>query len=400
MPQEPATLLQNTGVAVNRGIANTTATVGGNGGTRDEAFTLALRESQSILNEPATANGLAQELLPDVGNQLPLEQIISASADGELADDLQVGKADLIEEDVATAFPVQSAIQIRENPEGTSVAPGSDESGLLSLARQVQLRSENDQSIEGAGQDKAIEKVIDRLSGVFTKDNSQAVKDSAENINRAQNFAQRDLAVESMKSEKLSDELLSPRMALDVAKTFMNVSGMTNAENAQSISTLSSGQLLTQQSGDKVLSTLTMDSPLQSKEWREEIGDRVRWLISQKIHIAELKINPPQLGSVEIRINVQNEQVSVQFNTANALVKDTLEESLPRLREILSSSGLDLVDVDVAQHSDSGGRHAENDIEDADSGRTQDNKLSQHDENEMKIDTEAISRQGMIDMYA
>ena len=45
---------------------------------------------------------------------------------------------------------------------------------------------------------------------------------------------------------------------------------------------------------------------------------------------------------------------SVHFTTHSAAVRDLVEQSLPRLREMLESSGMNLVDVNVAQQQ--GGR--------------------------------------------
>jgi len=396
MPQEATALLPNSGITAKRDFISTTAAVGGDAGTQDDAFSQALRESQTTLDELASTKESARELLPDDGNQLPLEQISIVFSDGEIPDDLQVDSAVLIQDGKAPVLPEKLSIQNQEAVQADNADPGLDKPGVYSIDSQLKQRLENTQTVEVATHDE----VAGRQSSVLTKDSLQVARDSADKLFIEQHTSQISKTVEPMGKDKLTDDSFLSKMALDATKTFMNVSSIASAENTQPILPLSSGQSLTLQSSDKVLSALTIDSPLQSREWKEEVGDRVRWLISQKLHSAELKINPPQLGSVDIRINVQNEQVTIQFNTANALVKDALEESLPRLREILSSSGLDLVDADVAQHSDKGGSHAENDAEDADSKYMQDNKLSQHDEHEINIESDTILKKGIIDMYA
>ncbi len=100
--------------------------------------------------------------------------------------------------------------------------------------------------------------------------------------------------------------------------------------------------------------SLTVQAPLQQGgRWGEEVGQHLKWLLSQNLQAAELKLNPPQLGSVEVRISVQQEQVSLHFSTPHALVKETVEDSLPRLRAMLQDSGFQLVDVDVSQQDPS-----------------------------------------------
>jgi flagellar hook-length control protein FliK len=51
---------------------------------------------------------------------------------------------------------------------------------------------------------------------------------------------------------------------------------------------------------------------------------------------------------MEVRIQVQNDQASVHFTSAHAVVRDALEAALPRLREMFGTTGVELVNVDVS----------------------------------------------------
>jgi hypothetical protein len=88
--------------------------------------------------------------------------------------------------------------------------------------------------------------------------------------------------------------------------------------------------------------------------WTQALGDRVLWMIGRDIQSAELRINPPQLGPVEVRIAVQNDQASVSFTAQHPFTREALEAAVPRLRELMGSSDLNLVNVDVGQDNDSG----------------------------------------------
>ncbi len=152
------------------------------------------------------------------------------------------------------------------------------------------------------------------------------------------------------------------------------------------------------QATDKAAASLTLQTPLQQEAWRDEMGHQVKWLISQKMHSAEMKLNPPQLGAIEVRVTVQQDQVNLHFSTPHALVKDSLEESLPRLREILQENGLNLADVDVSQQG-AGQQQATGDEADFDPAR--------HDRGQETADAgtdEAASvttvHRGIVDFYA
>ena len=70
---------------------------------------------------------------------------------------------------------------------------------------------------------------------------------------------------------------------------------------------------------------------------------------------AHLSLNPQELGPVEIRLAMQNDEVSIQLASTNAAVREALEQALPRLREMFEQTGLKLVDQQVAgQFSDQG----------------------------------------------
>ena len=102
--------------------------------------------------------------------------------------------------------------------------------------------------------------------------------------------------------------------------------------------------------GDKSAAAMNLHTPLQQHaQWSEEMGQQVKWLVTQKMQSAEMKLNPAHLGAVEVRVTVQNDQVNLHFSTPHVQVKDSLEDSLPRLREIFQESGLNLADVDVSQ---------------------------------------------------
>jgi len=96
---------------------------------------------------------------------------------------------------------------------------------------------------------------------------------------------------------------------------------------------------------------LSMGTPLNQNGWGQELGERIQWLVGQRLQGAQIKLNPANLGPMEVRIQVQNDQASVQFVSAHTVVREALEAALPRLREMFDASGVELVDVDVSGQS-------------------------------------------------
>ncbi len=85
--------------------------------------------------------------------------------------------------------------------------------------------------------------------------------------------------------------------------------------------------------------------------WGTMIAERSAMMASKSIKFAELQLDPPELGPLQVKVTVNQEQASVSFVTANAQVREALDQSALKLREMLEEQGLDLVDVDVSDQS-------------------------------------------------
>jgi len=108
------------------------------------------------------------------------------------------------------------------------------------------------------------------------------------------------------------------------------------------------------QGGDKFAAetpTQAISVPLRHPQWGDELGHRISWMIRQDVQAASIKLNPPHLGPLEVKVSLVNDQVNVSFSSHHAPVRDALDSSMPRLREMLGENGLQLGDSNVTQHS-------------------------------------------------
>lgn len=94
--------------------------------------------------------------------------------------------------------------------------------------------------------------------------------------------------------------------------------------------------------------------PLKNSQWGDELGSRIMWMTQHDVNTANIKINPPHLGPLEVNVSMHKDQIDVTFHSHHAAVKEALDASIPKLKEMLGSSGLQLGDANVAQHSFSG----------------------------------------------
>lgn len=92
--------------------------------------------------------------------------------------------------------------------------------------------------------------------------------------------------------------------------------------------------------------------PVGQAQWSQAVGQRVLWQAAQNISTAELRLDPPDLGPMQVRVTSHQDQISVTFTSAQPAVREALDQSAARLREMFAEQGLDLVDVNVSDQSD------------------------------------------------
>ena len=91
--------------------------------------------------------------------------------------------------------------------------------------------------------------------------------------------------------------------------------------------------------------------PVGNAGWDTAFSQRVVWVASNTQQVAQLQLNPPNLGPLEIRISLSSDQANAVFTSPHAVVRDAIEAALPRLREMLADNGLSLGNVNVSSES-------------------------------------------------
>ncbi|MEW5681745.1 MAG: flagellar hook-length control protein FliK [Pseudomonadota bacterium] len=82
-----------------------------------------------------------------------------------------------------------------------------------------------------------------------------------------------------------------------------------------------------------------------------QLRERVNLMVRQNIQVAEIRLDPAGLGQMQIKIDMQQDQASVQFVVQQPQAKELLEQQLPRLREMLQQQGIVLSEGQVQQQS-------------------------------------------------
>ncbi|MDO8369587.1 MAG: flagellar hook-length control protein FliK [Candidatus Nitrotoga sp.] len=165
----------------------------------------------------------------------------------------------------------------------------------------------------------------------------------------------------------LADSPLStPATALEIANSVHSSKSMTLLADSQ-LSPQSSTQvsapppnatalaaLPAQASSAENLSLpiqLSVDTPLAHNAWTDEFSQKITWVATQHGQSAELHLNPPQLGPLDVLIKVDGDQATALFTSPHAVVRDAIEQALPKLREMLADNGIMLGNASVSDQS-------------------------------------------------
>ncbi len=95
----------------------------------------------------------------------------------------------------------------------------------------------------------------------------------------------------------------------------------------------------------------TVQPLVGSAGWGDAMGQKVVWMASQQQQVAELHLNPPHLGPMEVRLTINNDQVTAIFVSHQPAVREAIEAAMPRLREMFADSGMMLGNAMVSSDS-------------------------------------------------
>jgi flagellar hook-length control protein FliK len=82
--------------------------------------------------------------------------------------------------------------------------------------------------------------------------------------------------------------------------------------------------------------------------WGQALGEKVVWMATGGQQTASLTLNPPDLGPLQVVVNVTNDQATANFFAAQPEVRQALEAALPRLRDMMQDAGIQLGQATVS----------------------------------------------------
>ncbi len=83
----------------------------------------------------------------------------------------------------------------------------------------------------------------------------------------------------------------------------------------------------------------------------EQVAEKVQMMMSKNLKNLDIRLDPPELGRMQIRLTMNSDLANVHFTVTNPQARDIIEQTLPRLREMLAQQGMQLADSSVQQQN-------------------------------------------------
>jgi flagellar hook-length control protein FliK len=130
----------------------------------------------------------------------------------------------------------------------------------------------------------------------------------------------------------------------DVAALLQNGSAFASIAHAGGPSTGSTAATLVLPAG----SDLPALRPLgDASQWSQSLGDRLLVMADQGLQSATIRLQPEHLGPMEIRIRIEDGNAQVWFSAHHSDTRGALQDAIPKLRELFSDQGMNLLQANV-----------------------------------------------------
>lgn len=96
---------------------------------------------------------------------------------------------------------------------------------------------------------------------------------------------------------------------------------------------------------------LAMNAPVGSSGFAKELGQQITWLSGQDVKQAQIRLNPQDLGPLDVKVSVEHGRVDVSFMTQHPAATAAVQQGLDQLNQMLGGQGLSLGHATVGQHA-------------------------------------------------
>ena len=205
---------------------------------------------------------------------------------------------------------------------------------------------------------KSTLKSIDQVRSEGLLKASKEAKLAANAADSGQVLPMLNAATKADVSTAVDDVLSAAKLDSTISPPLLTPTGLRTEVGASSVNlSASSFEQVLRQSESKI--NAAIETPVRSAAFPTELANKVVWLVGRQGQFAELSLNPPQMGALEVRLTVSGGDATAHFFSPNPVVREAIDAALPKLRELMAQAGLSLGEAEVRDHAFSRQEHAE-----------------------------------------
>ena len=150
-------------------------------------------------------------------------------------------------------------------------------------------------------------------------------------------------------------QIISDALNLETAKRVEPATGQPQSSPgvAQSITSPAMSSVMPNMlTGNNVTGApQSIATPLGNNGWADDFSQKITWMSTQRNQVAELHLNPPDLGPLNVVLKISDNQATALFTSPHSAVRDAVENAIPKLRELLADNGIMLGNATVSDQS-------------------------------------------------
>lgn len=229
----------------------------------------------------------------------------------------------------STAMPVAQPLSAMNPLPSQALPTGADKAALLESAQQFLTQNTGSFAQAKAGDVSfalAKNAVMSRDGSLLSADNPMAMNETA-------------------LMDKLANTLLPTSSTSPLAMNVANNINSSHALNGQSPSQLVAASSSVSQ---QLQASVDITKPEWGRDLVEQLRSRLQLSKSDQIQHAHIRLDPPELGRLDVSLRMDGDKVSVHFTAAHPQLREALAANADRLRFDFDGSQMQLTDVSVS----------------------------------------------------
>ena len=188
--------------------------------------------------------------------------------------------------------------------------------------------------------------------------------------------------VVKLPEQQLDLTLKAFNQTLEFAQQLNSALDQSSQLNVAHNSFRESGQLQGEQVKSSQLHTGQLDKGLNlaKPEAHQQLAEKVRWMVNTTQLVADIRLDPAELGSMHVKVSLAGESANVSFVVNSAQAKEAVDNATPKLREMLAEKGIELGQSSVDQEQNTQGQEQQTAGNNQHSGQEESEEGSIHDQ--------------------